>query len=58
MPDITMCKPQRCKLKITCMRYLSTPSDRQSYFSAEPSNNLGTECEMYIEKKCKTCGQK
>jgi len=57
MADFTLCKPQRCKLKISCERYLTKPGEVQAYFQKEPCNQEGTECPMYFKKNCKTCGE-
>ena len=55
MADFTLCKPQRCKLKMTCERYLTKPGEMQAYFTKEPCNHEGTECPMHYKKNCKTC---
>lgn len=47
MADITLCKPQRCKLKAMCKRYTNKPGDWQSYFTKEPCDHSGTKCEMF-----------
>jgi hypothetical protein len=57
MAEFTMCKPQRCKLKLTCERYTAKASLNQIFFTEEPSNPEGTECEMYFKKNCKPCGE-
>lgn len=57
MADFTLCKPQRCKLKISCERYLTKPGEAPIYFDKEPSNPDGKECSMYFKKNCKTCGE-
>jgi hypothetical protein len=57
MATFTMCKPQRCKLKNTCQRFIAKPSEAQIYFNEEPSNPEGTACEMYFKKNCKPCGE-
>jgi hypothetical protein len=57
MATFTMCKPQRCKLKITCERFIAKPSEMQIYFDKEPSNPEGTACEVYFKKNCKPCGE-
>jgi len=57
MATFTMCKPQRCKLKITCERFIAKPSEAQIYFEKEPSNHDGTSCEVYFKKNCKPCGE-
>jgi hypothetical protein len=57
MATFTMCKPQRCKLKITCERYTAKPSEMQIYFDKEPSNPDGISCEVYFKKNCKPCGE-
>ena len=48
MADFTLCKPQRCKLKMNCERYLTKPGGVPIYFDKEPSNADGTECQMYL----------
>jgi hypothetical protein len=45
MPDITKCEGFDCKIKKTCYRYTSVPSEYQSYFSESPIINNG--CEYY-----------
>ena len=57
MADFTLCKPQRCKLKMTCERYLTKPREMQAYFTKEPCNHEGTECPMHYKKNCKPCGE-
>jgi len=57
MADFTMCKPQRCKLKMTCERFTAKPSDVQIYFNDEPSDADGKSCKMYFKKNCKPCGE-
>lgn len=57
MATFTMCKPQRCKLKNTCERYMAKQGEMQIYFDKEPSNPDGTACEMYYKKNCKPCGE-
>jgi hypothetical protein len=57
MANFTMCKPQRCKLKMTCERYTAKPREMQIYFDNEPSNQEGSACEMYFKKNCKPCGK-
>jgi len=38
LPDITMCKGGRCRVRNRCYRYMAVPkSDMQSYFSRVPS---------------------
>lgn len=46
MPDITMCKGEDCEARVTCYRFLATPSKYQSYFNETPDLNGG--CEYYI----------
>jgi hypothetical protein len=41
MADFTLCKPQRCKLKMSCERYLTKPGGVPIYFDKEPSNAEG-----------------
>jgi len=37
MPDISMCRSERCPIKKKCYRYTATPSDfRQSYSNFSP----------------------
>ena len=59
MADFTLCKPQRCKLKMSCERYLTKEGEGgvQMYFDKEPCNATGTECPVYFKKNCKTCGE-
>ena len=58
MANFTLCKPQRCKLKMSCERYLTKPEGGVPiYFDKEPSNSDGNECPMYFKKNCKTCGE-
>jgi hypothetical protein len=57
MSDFTLCKPQRCKLKMSCERYLIKPGGLPIYFDKEPSNADGTQCPMHFKKNCKTCGE-
>jgi len=57
MATFTMCKPQRCKLKLTCERYTAKSIENQIYFENEPSNPDGTACPMYFKKNCKPCGE-
>ena len=52
-----MCKPKRCKLKLTCERYTAKAIENQIYFENEPSNPDGTACPMYFKKNCKPCGE-
>lgn len=50
MPDITMCKGNKCPLKENCYRYKAIPSEyRQSYFVEPPFEN--SECEYYYKLK-------
>ena len=57
MPTFTMCKPQVCKLKNTCERYISKAIENQIYFEKEPCNQDGTACEVYFKRNCKPCGE-
>jgi hypothetical protein len=57
MAEFTMCKPQVCKIKNTCQRYISKASEKQIYFKKEPCNQDGSECEMFFKKNCKPCGE-
>ena len=45
MPDITMCSGKNCPLSLTCKRYTSTPSQRQSYFGKPPIKK--DKCDYY-----------
>jgi hypothetical protein len=45
MPDITMCRGERCECKLTCYRYAAEPSMRQRYFVESPIINNG--CDYY-----------
>jgi hypothetical protein len=57
MADFTMCKPQRCKLKLSCLRFTSKATEGQVYFNDEPCNHEGTDCKVYFKKNCKPCGE-
>lgn len=53
MPDITMCDGVDCKAKEMCVRFMSTPGKRQSWFIEVPGKDK--ECEYYVPvKKVKT----
>lgn len=45
MPDITMCEGEGCEARVTCYRFLATPS-RYQYYMGTPDINGG--CEYYI----------
>ena len=49
MPDITMCKDNKCPKKETCYRFKAAPSHYQSYFLDTPRE--GKDCKLYIEVK-------
>ena len=47
MADITKCKGEGCKARVTCLRYTAKPNKyRQSYFVETPDLNGG--CGYYI----------
>ena len=47
--DITMCKADGCLLSLKCKRYISQPSEIQSWFTEAPYRvvNGKTECDMF-----------
>ena len=48
MTDIAMCENKKCKLKETCYRFKTTPSeDLQYYFPFKPKNDK--ECDSYMK---------
>ena len=48
MPDITMCRGDKCPLKNKCYRYTATPSEYwQSWFLEVPYNHKMEECEEF-----------
>ena len=51
MPDISMCKNEKCKLKEYCYRFKAKPSPFwQSYSGYIPNKEKGS-CEAFIELK-------
>jgi hypothetical protein len=51
MPDITMCKNDKCPLGVSCYRYNATPSQYQSYAMFEPAIDEELdeiECKMFL----------
>lgn len=50
MENITMCKADRCKLKMTCERFIRKPDLSQIYILNEPCSPDGISCEMYLTK--------
>jgi len=45
MPDITMCKGDKCPIKEKCYRYTAEPDEWQSYFTESPIKN--GKCDFY-----------
>ena len=45
MPDITMCPGTNCPYKEKCSRFISKPSEYQSYFMEAPIKD--GKCDMY-----------
>lgn len=50
MPDITMCSNDKCKLRLSCYRFMAIADRWQSYSKYEPT---GDKCENMIEFKSK-----
>lgn len=50
MPDITMCKDERCPFKRECFRFTAYPSEFQSYFTDSPYKVKKNKCEYYMAK--------
>jgi hypothetical protein len=48
MPDITMCLNSGCSLRVSCWRYLATPSTRQSFALFSPG---GENCGYYYNSE-------
>lgn len=48
MPDISLCKNEKCKDKEACRRYLATPSD---YMQSYIIKDCEEKCELYWEVK-------
>lgn len=47
MPDITMCRDQKCPSRVHCYRYRAVPNPyRQSYF-VDPGRGERERCEEY-----------
>lgn len=49
--DITLCEPDNCSIKETCLRYRAEHSEYQSYFNGSPL--IEGKCDFYIEYKDK-----
>ena len=52
MPDITMCKDQKCPMRMECYRFMANPDPYwQAYFHGSPSC-FGTKdgCEYFWQK--------
>lgn len=54
----TLCKGDKCLKKERCLRFISYPTEMQSYFEVPPfvdtlnkNNKIITECEYFIRKK-------
>ena len=47
MPDIAMCKNDKCIKKNNCYRYKAKPSTYQSYFAEDTLDKEGN-CKYYI----------
>ena len=50
MENVTMCKPERCKLKMNCERFIRKYDQVQLYFIKEPCDQEGVSCLMYLKK--------
>lgn len=51
MPDITMCRDQRCPKRLRCFRFTARADMHQSYFSSTPRtvNSAGIDrCEFFM----------
>lgn len=48
MPDLNMCKNEKCLMKKTCYRHTAVPHIRQVYTEFKPDAN--GKCEHYIYK--------
>lgn len=50
MPDISMCKNEKCNLRHKCYRFTATPSPEwQSYANFEP--NKSGQCDFFMKDK-------
>jgi hypothetical protein len=49
MVDMVKCDDSECPRKLTCSRFLATPSKWQSFFVTSPKE--GINCEYYIDAK-------
>ena len=48
MPDITMCTNVVCPLRVSCYRYLATPSRWQSFSRFDPTRSEdGVDCDFF-----------
>ncbi len=56
MPDISMCKNTKCRLKKSCYRYMAIPLSYQTYGDFEPTINDSKKCvcEYYWSTRNKT----
>lgn len=52
MPDIMMCKGDKCPLKQICYRHTAKPSNYQSYFVQAPV--LGGTCEYFLRAEVRS----
>jgi len=59
MPDIALCRDDKCPRRELCYRYTAKPSYWQSYFKGKPRDDYET-CEYFmpIDKKDKTGSRK
>ena len=46
MPDITMCKGEKCQKKYSCFRFSANANMYQSYFIETPIKN--NKCDFYM----------
>ena len=53
MPDITMCRGEKCPLKEICYRHTAKPDRYQSYFAQSPV--LGGTCKYFWRAEPKKC---
>ena len=52
MPDITMCKGDKCPLRLNCYRFKAIPSKYwQTYFTNVPYNKEFKSCEYFWKNK-------
>ena len=47
MPDISMCKNEKCPLRLKCFRYMAVPYEYQAYAGFEYDNG----CDYFMEIK-------